>query len=570
MEKIKKNLNYAALALIFLALVSLRVWPYKTTIALILGLLGVASLVIYIILNISVLKQSFKRKSFLYSSNLILIIILVLAILVLVNYFFANKHYRHDFTQAKLHSLSDQSVKVLKNLKDDVKIRCFFREGNFDRSNMEHLMEIYAYHSKKIKFEFTDPDKNPGLVKRYEISEDGTTIFECGNKESRITSSSEEDITNAFIKISREKKKIIYFLEGHGEASIEETGERGYSLAKEELEKLAYEVQKQSLALSDTFPKDCSLLVIPGPEKDLLPNELETIMNYINGGGRVYFMVDPQSAPGLIPFLKEFGIQLENDLVVDTVSRLLGGDYFMPVVSEYEYHDITKKFRYATFFPYARSVEKIEEKPEGITAEVLAKSSPNSWAERQLDQTQVSFDKEKDKGGPIPLAAVVTVEHKKEEKEGEGKKEEIKDEKKGEGEGEQAESEVGKEIGIEKGKEEGKEEKKADKEKSEEEKTEEAEETQPKREGRLAVFGDSDFASNTYINLSGNGNFFLNTVNWLTEEADLISIQPKTSSPRTIQLTPSQGRMIFFVSLIILPLIVLVTGISIWVRRRTL
>ena len=88
------------------------------------------------------------------------------------------------------------------------------------------------------------------------------------------------------------------------------------------------------------------------------------------------------------------------------------------------------------------------------------------------------------------------------------------------------------------------------------------------KEGRLAVFGDSDFASNAYYNLSGNGNFFLNTVNWLTEEADLISIQPKTSSPRTIQLTPSQGRMIFFTSIIILPLIVLITGISVWVRRR--
>lgn len=532
MERIKKNLNYVALALIFLSLVSLRIWPYKRTIALVMGLLGVASLAIYIILNISSFKQSFKRKSFLYSSNLFLIVILVLAILVLVNYFFANRHYRLDFTEAKLHSLSDQSVEVLKNLKKDVKIKGFFREGNFSGAKMENLIKIYAYHSKKIKYEFIDPDKNPGLVKRYEISEDGTSIFESEDKESRITSSSEEDITNAIIKISREKKKTIYFLEGHGEASIEESEERGYSLAKEELEKLAYEVKKLSLALSETFPKDCFLLVIPGPEKDLLANELETIRNYIQQGGRVFFMVDPQNAPGLIPFLKEFGIELEDDLVVDTVSRLLGGDYFMPVVSEYEYHDITKKFRYATFFPYARSIGTTEEKPEGVSTEVLAKSSSNSWAERQLDQKEVSFDKEKDKAGPIPLAAVATVKYMEEEKE-----------------------------------EKEKEEEKEEQERSEEEKTEES---QPKREGRLAVFGDSDFASNTYYNLSGNGNFFLNTVNWLTEEADLISIQPRTSSPRTIQMTPSQGRMIFFVSLIILPLIVLVTGISIWVRRRAL
>lgn len=516
MENIKKNLNYIAVALIFLALISWRIWPYRKTVPLILALLGIISLGTYFVINISLLKQSFKRKSFLYSSNLFLIIVLVLGILVIVNYFLANHHYRFDFTQAKLHSLSDQSVQVLKNLKADVKTTSFFREDNFSRSAMEHLLEIYGYHSKHIKYEFIDPDKNPGMVKHYDISEDGTTVFESKGKESRITSTSEEDITNSLIKVSREKKKIIYFLEGHGEASIEETGELGYSQAKTELEKLGYEVKSLTLALSENFPEDCSLLVIPGPDKDLLPNELRTVKDYIQQGGRVFFMVDPESAPGLTPFLKDYGIQMENDLVVDTVSRLIGGDYFMPVVSEYEHHDITRKFRYATFFPYARSVETAEEKPEGVSAEILAKSSSNSWAERQLDQKEVSFDEEKDKAGPVSLAAVATVKAKESE--------------------------------------------------AEKEKTESEEE----REGRLAVFGDSDFASNTYYNLSGNGNFFLNTVNWLTEEADLISIQPKTSSPRTIHLTPSQGRMIFFVSIIILPLIVLVIGISIWIRRRSL
>ena len=536
MDKIKKNLNYIALALIFFALVSLRIWPYRRAVPIILGLSGIISLGVYLYLNLSYLKLGFKRKSFLYSGNLFLIIVLVLGILVIVNYFFANHHHRFDFTQAKLHSLSDQSIQVLKNLNKDLKITCFFREDNFSRSNMEHLMKIYAYHSKKIKYEFIDPDKNPGMVKRYEISEDGTTIFESSGKESRITSTSEEDITNSIIKVSREKKKAIYFLEGHGEASIEEIGERSYSLSKKEMEKLGYEVKKLALALSENFPEDCSLLVIPGPQKDLLPNELETIKDYIQKGGRVFFMLDPESALGLVPFLKDYGIQLENDLVVDTVSRLIGGDYFMPVVSEYESHDITRKFRYATFFPYARSVEAIEEKPERVSVDILAKSSSNSWAERQLDQREVSFDKEKDKAGPISLAAVATIKLKKEEKKAEEKEEKQE-----------------KEI-----------------EKKEEEGVEEMKKPESEREGRLAVFGDSDFASNTYYNLSGNGNLFLNTVNWLTEEADLISIQPKTSSPRTIHLSPSQGRMIFFVSILILPLIVLVTGISIWVRRRSL
>ncbi|MEE9390618.1 MAG: hypothetical protein V3U91_05180, partial [Candidatus Aminicenantaceae bacterium] len=175
---------------------------------------------------------------------------------------------------------------------------------------------------------------------------------------------------------------------------------------------------------------------------------------------------------------------------------------------------------------------------EGISADILAKTSPNSWSERQLTEKDVTFDKDKDQAGPVPLAVAITIEPKEEEKEP------IEKEKKEEAKGEEE-----KEI------------------KAEEEKKEAS---RVKQKSRLAVFGDSDFASNRYYNVAGNGNFFLNAVNWLTEEADLISIQSKTSSPRTIQLTPSQGRMIFLVSVIILPLVVLITGIAIWARRKAL
>jgi ABC-type uncharacterized transport system involved in gliding motility auxiliary subunit len=548
METIKKNLNTIGLALAVLALIGMQIWPHRKTIFLVMALLGVAAIAVYVALNLSSLKRSVSRKSFLYSSNLLLVIVLVLAILVLLNFFLSRHNFRLDFTEAKLHSLSDQSIQVLKNLKKDVQIKGFFREGNYGRSKLEDLLKNYGYYSKKIKYEFIDPDKNPGLVKAYGITQDGTTILEASGKENRITTSTEEDLTNALIKATRESKKVIYFLEGHGEHSIEQTEEVGYSFAKDELQKLGYEAKKLTLALSETFPQDCALLVIPGPQKDLLPNELETIQGYIYKGGRVFFMADPEVAPGLVPYLGGLGIKLENDVVVDTISRLFGGDYFMPVITDYEAHEITRNFRYATFFPYARSVEPVDPKPEGITTSLLGKTSPNSWSERQLDQKQVTFDKEKDKQGPIPLAVVATIQVKPEEKKAETQK----------AVGEKAEPQKPAEQ------------KKAEEKKDEDKKPEEASVPEPKKEGRLAVFGDSDFASNRYYGLSGNGNLFLNAVNWLTEESDLISIQPKTSSPRTVQFTPSQGRLIFFVSVVILPLAILILGISVWLRRRSL
>jgi ABC-type uncharacterized transport system involved in gliding motility auxiliary subunit len=521
MDKIKNHLNYIGSALLFAGLSVLQVWPRMKAAGAILAVLGLAAIVAYIGLHLSSLKKGFKRKSFIYSSNLLLVVVIVLAIVVLVNFFLSRHHIRMDFTSAKLHSLSDQSVKVLKSLKNDVTIKGFFRVGNTGRGAMESLLKIYAYESPRIKTEFIDPDKNPGLVKRYGVTQDGTTIFESGDRDSRITEFGEEGVTNAIIKITREKKKTIYFLEGHGEGSIEDSGDNGFSAAKGDLEKMGYEVKKHTLALSEGFPADCALLVVPGPKKALLPNEIDTIRGYVARGGRVFFLIDPETENGLAPLLSEYGIRIENDLIVDTVSRLLGGDYFMPVVTEYESHEITRSFRYATFFPFARSVEPFGVKPEGATITPIARTSPNSWSERRLDQKQVKFDKDQDKQGPITLALVETFKTKAGAPGG--------------AEGRPA-----------------------------------ADGTAPDKDARLAVFGDSDFAANRYCGLSGNANFFLNTANWLTEEMDLVSIQPRTSSPRTIQLSPAQGRVLFFLSVVILPLAILILGIAVWIRRRSL
>jgi len=516
MDKIKKQLNSIGLGLLFLALVALKIWPQSMILFIVLAALGAAALVGYLVLNAGQFKQGHKRRAFLYSSNLLLIVALVLAILVLFNYIGARHHARLDFTAGKVHSLSDQSIKVAKALKADILVKAFFRESNYGRARMEDLLKIYAFHSPRVKYEFIDPDKNPGLIKRYEIAQDGTTIFESGDKDNRITTVTEEDVTNAIIKVTREKKKTVYFLEGHGEKSTDVTEEPGFSYAKDDLSKMGYTVKKQVLAQSANFPADCALLIVPGPEKDLAANELETIENYLRGGGRVFFLVDPQAAPGLTPFLAKFGFKLDNDIIVDSVSRLMGGDYFMPIVGDYESHEITKNFRFASLYPLVRSVEPIEPKPEGVvSSQALAKTSANSYAKRdfvlkaRMTLKEIGFDAKKDKAGPLSIAGVAVIKGK-------------------------------------------------------------ADAAGKTADGRLAVFGDSDFATNRYAGMYGNGNLFLNVANWLTEESDLISIQPKTQNPRSIQLTAAQGRTIFWVSVVILPLLVLAAGIAIFIRRRAL
>ncbi|MGA2586003.1 MAG: Gldg family protein [Candidatus Aminicenantales bacterium] len=521
MEKLKREFKYyyyyyiyIYLELSFLMFVAHELWPQNKfsfvigSIRLLFAAAGVAGIIFLIVTNLG---------RILFWINKLLVVLLVFGILVLANIYFSSHHLRLDFTESKLHSLSDQSIKVVEALKNDVRIMGFFRDGNISRARMEDLLKIYAYHSPRIKVEFIDPDKNPGLLKRYEIAQDGTTVFECGDKDNRITTATEEDITNAIIKVTREKKKVIYFLEGHGEKSTEVTDENGYSFIKDDLTKMGYDVKKLLTALPESFPKDCALLVIPGPVKDFLGNELDIIKNYLEDGGRVFFLIDPETVPGLIPTFARFGFKLENDIIIDRPT-IYGGDYLMPMMSAIISHEITKNFRYATYYPLARSVDVIDPKPDGVaTSQVLGKTGESAYTKKNfvlkkgMTVKDIAFDAKKDKRGPIPLAGIATLKPKTSGEPG-----------------------------------------------------------NPSAEGRLALFGDSDFASNHYYGEGGNSNLFLNVVNWLTEESDLISISPKTQNPRAIQLTPTQGKFIYFFAIFLLSFPVRALAVSIWVRRKSL
>jgi ABC-type uncharacterized transport system involved in gliding motility auxiliary subunit len=518
MDTIKRYAQYAAVVLFVAAALSALVWPYRKALPLVLLAAGLAAVGAYVLLNLTELKKGFRRRSFLYSSNLLLMTVLVLGIVVLVNVVGSRFHHRFDFTEAKLHSLSPQSVQVVRKLKQEVMVRGFPDNAQF-RDRMDSLLKMYAYYNpSKFKYELFDPYKNPRVLQYYKINERNTIVLESGGRQDRLTTTSEEDLTNALIKVTREQKKTIYFLDGHGEASIDDTEADGYSSVKDQLTKIGYEVKKLSLALPGTFPKDCDLLVVPGPKSDLQPEELQTIRAYLDRGGKAFFLVDPQAAPGLTAFFKPLGLRLDNDLVVDEISALMGGGKYIPFIAAYQSHAITQGFRYATFFPYPRSVEPESPAPPGVTAQALAKTSETSWAETRFDQEPV-FDKAKDTPGPISVAAVSVIEVK-------------------------------------------------------------AEPTTPakpdaadapeKKEGRLAVFGSSNFVTNRFISrFPSNGNLFMNTINWLTQESDLISIQPKTAAPRLLNLTETQKRILGYVSLLILPLLVLVTGVVLWFRRRS-
>lgn len=473
------------------------------------------------------MKRLFKRRSLAYGSQTLLSTLLFLGIVILLAVISQKHSLRWDITEAKQHTLTEQSRKIVSSITEPVRIIAFYATDE-GQEEAKDLLETYRYYNSKISYEFIDPDRNPELAKKYEIRTYGTLVLEGYGKKETVQGASEESVTNALLKLSRTGKKKIYFLIGHGEHSIEEFGKAGYSTVRSSLEKGNYEVAALNLMSMNAVPDDASVVVVAGPKKELLPEEIERLDGYIKKGGKLVIMLDPYQDAGLKDWLGKYGIELYDDVIIDKLSRVFGGSYLLPVVTQYGFHPITKDFSVATFYPEARSVREASNPPDYISLTTLARTSEGAWAEtdrEMLQKGQAAYDEGKDLAGPVPIAVIAEVNVEKMLKES-NKKE---DKKEGEG---------------------GEERKEA------------------LKKGYLLVIGDSDFVDNTHFGLSGNGDFFLNALHYLAEEETLITIEPRKKEGQPLVLTASQMKLVMWVTMVLVPLLVIAFGAGVYRIRR--
>ncbi len=454
-----------------------------------------------------------KGRTFKYGSNAIVATLIMLGILVMVNVLSNRYHRRFDTTEGGVFSLSDQTATLLDSLKKDVHVVAFFRDQ--EKAQYENLLKEYAYHSRRFSFRLVDPDKAPVEANRYKIKVYQTSVIEVGDREERITGSAEKDLTNAIARVLRGKQKRIYFLTGHGEASIEGLDKGGYNRVKQGLLEANYALHDSLLlARSGRVPEDCDLLMVIGPRSQFFQAEVDSIRVYLEAGGAVLFLLDPGVQSGLEPMLKGWSIGVNDDYVVDGsgAGRLFGLDYSVPVAAQYGLHPITAKHKgMMTFYMMARSVTRGGMTPFVEEAVELVMTSPKSWGESDMSSKQPKFDKETDRRGPLSLAMAVSARPRRSEHRP-------------------------------------------------------GEETQQKT--RMVVFGDSDFANNQFFSVQGNGDLCLNAVSWLLEEGEMISIRPKERGYRPISLTERDAQWIRWVSLVVLPLIPVIAGVLVWWKRR--
>uniref|UniRef100_A0A832A952 ABC-type uncharacterized transport system domain-containing protein n=1 Tax=Desulfacinum infernum TaxID=35837 RepID=A0A832A952_9BACT len=472
-----------------------------------------------------------------YGSSAIFSTVVFLAILVVVALIAERHPLRADLSETGQFSLSEQSRKIVASLQEPVTVKAFFAGGAPEASRAKDLLETYRYYNKNIRYEFIDPDREPQLARQYEIRDYGVLVVEGLGRKETVPRADEEALTNALFKLSRNEDKTVYFLTGHGERSPEEMNKTGYSSAKSALVKENYQVKPLNLMQQSQVPQDAAVVLVVGPQKPLFPEETASLEAYLLRGGKIVFFLDPEKDGGVRSLVEKYGIVLGDDMIIDKLSRVFGGSYLMPVVTQYGSHKITQGFNVATFYSEARSVAASPNPPEGATLVTLASTSENAWAETDLERLfrgEASFEEGKDKPGPVSVGVLAAVETRK-------FSEKHSDDVQAQNKPQESEKPAGEK---------------------------DASETRPPL-GYLVVFGDSDFVDNTHFGVSGNGDLFLNMVHFLAEEETLITIEPRKQKAQTLMLTENQARMIFWTSMVGVPLMVVLIAFGVYRVRRS-
>lgn len=447
-----------------------------------------------------------KKRSTRLGANAFLMTFFFVGIVGILAFLLDKHHFRFDFSEEGKFSIAPQTIKILKSLKQDIKITGFIEEGTKSKEQAVDLLNNFKYQTPHIQYELIDPARRPAIAKQYGITQSDTLVLEGGKQEKRIRSINEEELINAVVQVNQDQKKSVYFLEGHGEHKIGDSEKEGFSFAKEALEKDGYEVKNLLLLQEGKIPENAAVLVIGGPMTQVVASEKTAIENYRSKGGKIIFLIDPESKSDLDSFFEKWGVQLNKDLVIDPMSRLFGGDFTIPVVNSFPNHEITKEMKAPVFFPVARSFTFMKEKETEINFSPIAQSGPNSWGETKIQSGEAKFDSGEDFKGPLNIAGAFSFNKKSE--------------------------------------------------------------SEPEKPGKWIIVGDSDFATNAFFKAAGNGDLFLNMISWLAEEKGLISVRAKEAQTTPFFLTSSQGRLFFFVPILVVPGMVILIGVIVWRRRR--
>ncbi len=483
-------------------------------------------------------------------------VLLAAALLVMVNWLGARRWVRGDWTSSRVYSLSEKSERILADLQEEVRVVVFMTPASTLYEQVRELLDRYAAASPKLEVEFIDPDREPlktrQLVQQFGVEAANTVVFSYGERSKYVTSEQmaeydysglqfgsepslksfkgEEQFTAAILSLVAPRVPKVYFVTGHGEASLEATAAAGAGGAS--LRSLAEALRRENMSVAETsllggqVPEDADALAIVGPTRRFTEAEVALLGSWLDRGGRLLVCLDPDLQPGaagsgLEPLLARHGLELVNDLVVDPSRRVVGLDSSAVYLDQFATHPVTRGLEgggVAVLFPVARSVGTTA--VEGLEVSRLVETTADGWGERDVEGLRRGTAENGDGDLPGPVAVAVAVERGAAAAGGEG--------------------------GDDGG----------------------AADTGNGPAMRLVVLGDSDFMADDFIASLGNQALAVNAIAWLAAREEALGIQPRSVERVNLYLSFQQLLVIFLLTVVALPGAAIVAGVVVWLRRR--
>jgi hypothetical protein len=479
--------------------------------------------------------------------------ILLIVLLVVVNILVTSNPFSIDLTSNKRFSPAPQTVQVLQSLNSEVHVDAFYGRNDPRRKALDVMFSYMAQKSALFSWNMYDPDRDIVEVEKSGISRSRSIVVSCDKRHRILTDPNESDLVNAVFRVATGSQPVVCFLQGHNEPDINDDGRNGYMGFVSALSKQGYLLRALTMAGNPVVPADASILVIAHPAVDISGAEFVAINDFLARGGALLLLLDPGAPQSMARLAASLNIKLGNDFLVSSsaANNQLGVDGRVQVVVEYPEHPINEGMAgLATFFPFSQTLLPVGGTPKGLRLRTILKSDTRSWGERDLESLtsgQVIFDDKVDVRGPLPFGVAIEI----------AREQYFNGTNFG---APVANAEIDSTLAgtmyetlLEKSKHKGN--------GVESIFTESA-------TSRVVVIGDSDFASNSNINLYGNKDYLLNLTGWLAREKTLIAVRGSDPLSQPIVLTRSQERWLGWGAMAIWPLLVTLLSAVVVVRRR--
>ena len=469
--------------------------------------LGLLCLAIYLVNNWQRLKSFSSQRSTKLGFNSILAILLMIGILFIINFLVVRHGGRWDLSETQRFSLAPQTFEVLGQLKEDIHILVFAHERSPGFNAYRDLLDTYSHVSPHIQVSFIDPEKKPRVARKFNITKVDTAVFQRGEQTFQVTKPTEANLTSGLLRVTHDEKKRIVFLEGHGERRIKDMENRGLSFFQERLETQGYEVDRGLFSKDAAILPSTTVLIIAGPREPLINSETLHIQDFVQNGGRVLFLIDPETTSGLDPLLAQWGLTLGPGIIVDPEDRVSQSSPTALLVRRFTKHAITNGVTAPLLLPVSQDISFDQTQALEWSFTSLTQSSEESWAETDFSRTDPKFQVGEDRKGPFSLAAALEFSDRA---------------------------------------------------------------NHGSSHPSTVIIGNSAFASNAYAKFPGNTDFLLNAIAWLAQEDALMSISAKDPAFEPFIPNPTQEHMLLAIQVFSVPLLLLFLGITIWRRRSQL